>query len=49
MLRNEFGRVGVENMKSYSWDAVELQLCNIFQSLLEESSKISITSEVAGA
>ncbi|MFL2647037.1 MAG: glycosyltransferase [Dehalococcoidia bacterium] len=48
-LRNEFGRVGVENMKSYSWDAVALQLCNIFQSLLEDSSKISITSEVAGA
>ena len=48
-LRHKFARVGVENMKSYSWDAVTLQLCNIFQSLLEDRSKISITSEVAGA
>jgi len=48
-LRSKFGRVGVENMKSYSWDAVTLQLCNIFQSLLEDSSKFSVTSEVAGA
>lgn len=48
-LRSDFGKIGVENMRSYSWDAVAIQLCNVFRLLIEDESIISVTSEVAGA